>query len=380
MAEKTFCLLTGSTGQVGQYLLKDLLLDQKPLAVLVRKKNGVSSAERIQFLLDQWQEITKQQLPMPVCLEGDTSLPGFGLSLEDRHWVRDHCDTLFHNAASVEFNSLRTGTTWNNNFTSALQALDVCRDHAISHLVFVSTAYVCGNRQGVVYEDDLDCGQGFRNEYEQSKLDAEHVVKQSKVTDCVTVLRPGVVVGDYTTGRTVAYQSFYRFVQFTSILADSACRNELGRWRHQVRLAMDGSERRNFVTVDWLSRAAVSIINDPRCHGKTFHLTPARPTNSQAIEQALQEYFRYDGVSFVGKSGVSRLDQSEEERKFYEFLEDYREYFDDEPIFDRTNTDSAELNFPEPEIDVPCMIRLIDFAVRDRFGKRRKRFLEQSVR
>ena len=43
----------------------------------------------------------------------------------------------------------------------------------------VSTAYVAGDADGLFTEADLDVGQGFRNTYEQTKLEAERLVPRA---------------------------------------------------------------------------------------------------------------------------------------------------------------------------------------------------------
>jgi nucleoside-diphosphate-sugar epimerase len=147
------------------------------------------------------------------------------------------------------------------------------------------------------FEDELDCGQTFRNEYEQSKFEAERMIRQAGGGTTVTVLRPGIVVGDHTSGYTHAFHSFYQYVRFTWMLANTAEKDLRGRY---VRLTLSGGERRNLVCVDWVSAVMTRIAQDPACRGRTFHVTPQRPVTTNEIEQALQLHFKYDGVQFVG--------------------------------------------------------------------------------
>ncbi len=371
MSQSDYTLLTGVTGQIGRYLLRDLLQQQRPLAVLVRSQGELSAQQRVSRLIDEWESILGQSLPSPICLEGDTTLPGFGLSPRDQHWVQDHCSTLLHNAASVEFQS-SGGETWQNNVQSAQRTWEVCRENKLDHLVFVSTAYVAGRRTDVVYEDQLDCGQTFRNEYEHSKFEAERTIRAASDIDCVTVLRPAIVVGDSQTGYTHSYHSFYQFALFTWMFANSADKDATGRWKHNVRLTLSGKELRNLVCLDWVSAAMTAIVKDSQCWGKTFHLTPKRPTQVNQIEKALQQFFNYDGVEYVGNQSIDLNLGSTEEKRFYEYLSGYSEYWENDPRFDRTNTDAATVHIPEPDVNIQCMQRLINYAVRTRFGRQSK--------
>ena len=63
-----------------------------------------------------------------------------------------------------------------------------------------STAQVSGARSGVILEEELDCGQRFRNVYEETKFRAERMVRDAARRLPITILRPGIIVGDSKTG------------------------------------------------------------------------------------------------------------------------------------------------------------------------------------
>ncbi len=364
-----YILLTGATGQIGRYLLRDLLLKGQSLAVLVRPSGDASARQRIVEIVEQWEKELGQSLPLPVCLEGDTNREFFGLNLHDRLWVKENCGTLLHNAASVAFGG-NNGHTWDNNLAGAQRALDVCRLGRIDHLVYVSTAYVCGRHNRTFYEDHLQVGQSFRNEYEHSKFAAETLIRDAGIPDMLTVLRPGIVVGDHDTGYSTTFHSFYRYVQFTSLLANLVSRDDRGRWKNNVRINLSGHEKRNFVTVDWVSAAMAAIVLDAKWHGRTYHLTPSQPTVAHEIEEALERFFQYEGVRFVGQTGFDAAKSTSEEQRFYEYIAEYNDYWQDDPVFDRRNTNQATESILEQRIDTDCLVRLIEFAVRNDFGRR----------
>lgn len=372
MRDRKFVLLTGATGQIGRYLTRDLLLQDRPFAVLIRGRGGLSAQQRLQKLIDGWNSSGKYSLPMPECIEGDTAQDGFGLQQRDREWLYDHCDTMLHCAASVDFNGGYSKDTWNNNVTSARNTVEVCGDAKIHHLAFVSTAYVCGVRDGTVYENELECGQEFRNEYEHSKFESERIVRAG-FPGCVTMLRPAIVVGDYLTGQSQAFHSFYRAANFTRSFASGADKDALGHWNHDVRLTLHGNEISNLVSVDWVSAAMIGILGNQDCFGKTFHLTPKHPTTYLEIETALQLSFNYSGVRFVGDEPINLHEGSPEERRFYEYMDEYSGYWGSDPSFDRTQTDAATAHLQENRIDVDCLVRLIAYAVQAKFGKTRRR-------
>ena len=73
-----------------------------------------------------------------------------------------------------------------------------CRQ--LRRLCHYSTASVSGKRQGVIMETELDEGQSFRNAYEETKLAAERLVRAELGRLPITILRPGIIVGDSRSG------------------------------------------------------------------------------------------------------------------------------------------------------------------------------------
>ena len=208
-------LLTGATGLVGQYLVRDLLLAGASLAVLIRPQGSASAVGRLEQLLARWDRELGRPLPRPVCIEGDISQPGLGLTQEAREWVSQNCRSLMHNAASLTFfGKDRAQEPWLSNLTGVNNVLDFCRHNGPRELHHVSTAYVCGRRPGPVLEEEVDLGQELRNDYEQSKLEAELAVRSADFFDRLTVYRPAIIVGDSRTGFTSTYHGLYSYLQF----------------------------------------------------------------------------------------------------------------------------------------------------------------------
>ena len=196
-----YTLLTGATGLVGRYLVRDLLLNEHNLAVVVRPSKRQTPVERMEEILQHWEKELGRALPRPVVLSGNICDPGFGFSDEDAAWVRQHCDSIIHSAAILEFYGKdRAGEPWRTNLDGTRHMIALCRDLQIHDINYVSTAYVAGIQEGVVIkEDSLSAGQTFRNDYEESKFLAESLVREIDFTDKVTVYRPAVIAGDSRT-------------------------------------------------------------------------------------------------------------------------------------------------------------------------------------
>ena len=362
-------LLTGATGLVGRYLLGDLRARGIPVAALVRPRGAETAAARLGRVLAAGEGVAGTG-PPPVCLEGDVTAPGLGLSAAQGDWVGRHCGRVLHAAASLNFRGPGPGgEPRRTNLEGTRNVLDFCRWAGVREFHHVSTAYVCGLREGPVREDEPAGGRGFRNDYERSKAEAEAEVRAAGFLDRPTVYRPAVVVGDSRSGFTSTYHGIYAYLQFVDVLRRHAVPGPDGRWTLPVRLNLTGDERRNLVPVDWVSAAIAELVCDPRSHGRTYHLAPDRPVSVREIEAAAADAFNYRGPTFVGPRGLPAGGLNETEERFYEAVGLYQPYWSGEPEFDRANALGALSHLPCPVLDRPMLRRLIDYAVRDRWGK-----------
>jgi long-chain acyl-CoA synthetase len=131
---------------------------------------------------------------------------------------------------------------------------------------------VAGTHRGTYTERDVDLGQGFRNPYEQSKFEAEHIVRERSGSAPVQILRPSIVVGDSQTGWTPAFNVLYwplrAFARGTYPVLPA-------RRRAPV----------DVVPVDFVADAVLALAGRP---GTTYHLTsgPEASSVGEVIELA----------------------------------------------------------------------------------------------
>ncbi len=97
-------------------------------------------------------------------------------------------------------------------------------------------------------------------------------------------------------------------------------------------------------------------------------MTPERANSSREILNGISKYFELAGIQFVGGQEIPVEEQNDIERMFYDYVQTFESYWEDEPVFDRRNTDrvlGSEL--PTPPVDEACLHRLINFAVANCF-------------
>jgi len=328
---------------------------------------------RIEAILQMWEQQLGKSLPRPVCLEGDIAEPGLGLTQSDRQWIKDNCDRAIHNAAVLTFHGADpNGDPWRTNVNGTRNVLDACRELDISDLHYVSTAYVSGTRQGVIREDELDCGQDFRNDYEHSKLLAEKMVREADFLRHVTVYRPAVIAGDSKTGYTNTYHGVYTYLKLFSVIVWNLEPEPDGRRYTPLRLNMNGDERRNVVPADWVSAVLCRLIETPEARGGTYHLAPEAPMTPRDLIEAAYTYYNSYGVQFCGQQAASDFDRGPLADLSQDHWSIYQAYEATDPTFDTANMRRFAADIPCPKIDQAMLHRFWKYGEADRWGKRRE--------
>ncbi|HEY7331294.1 MAG TPA: SDR family oxidoreductase [Gemmataceae bacterium] len=355
--------LTGATGLLGRYLLRDLLASGRPVGVLIRDSSSASATERLAELQSFCEESLRRSLPRPVLLQGDLRRPGLGLGAGERHWLTRNARAVIHSAAYVSYQPTLDGEPWQTNVLSTRGLLELCQSLGITQIHHLSTAFVCGDRRGLVREDELDCGGGSKNAYERSKFAAEELARQFPGIRA-TIYRPSVIVGDSGTGYTCTYHHFYRFLELAVRLSSRPQRVSL-------RLPLTGTETQNIVPVDWVSRALLALVDRPRWHGRTYHLTAWESVRLDEIKNILSELLPLEGVEWVGPAGLP--DPTPLEQLVLEQFQDYWGYLYSNLEFDCRNTRQTLPDLPPPRFDRELVARLLKFAQADNWGRQRGR-------
>src|SRR5919197_476730 len=255
---------------------------------LVAKVLEQSSGDRIVALVEP--RFAEQAQAAAAELAGDRIevLPGdIGdrrLGLDDGTYARLTKEvTSAHHLAAIYDLAVPLETAQRVNVEGTGNVLDLCdRCDKLERLNYVSTAYVAGDRRGVVYEHELTLGQGFKNHYESTKFQAEVWVRAAMHRVPTTIYRPAIVVGDSRTGETQKFDGPYYMLR---TIARSARDNmpipQFGR----------SSAPFNCVPVDFVVEAMVVAADAPEALGATLHLVdPAPVTAAEVAEMFSREY------------------------------------------------------------------------------------------
>ncbi len=374
-----YVFLTGGTGLLGSYLIRDLLRAGVKPAVLVRGTRFESAVSRIENLVAHWEKHAGHALPRPVVLEGDLSQPGLGLSSEAAKWAAENCRRVLHNAASLTFHAdSPQDEPWRSNLHGTRHVLEFARKAKIREFHHVSTAYVCGLRQDLVLESELDVGQQHGNDYEVSKFQSEQLVREADFLDSVTVYRPAIILGDSQTGYSTTFHGFYVPLKLVSTLLTRASvpgitpegMTEIIKMvseRLREILQLEGHERKNLVPVDWCSQVISEIFLKPEHHRKTYHLTPGNKTTVRMIQDVMEEIF-LEKMDYESKHSPDSIDWDLFLKSFVDGMTVYRAYWKDDPAFDQKNLTAALPHLPCPEMDKTVIRRMCRYAIESNFG------------
>ena len=185
-AKDKVVILTGGTGSFGRFLTQDLLRHGTHVIMLVRADSGESARKRV--------EAINGKLPKNVeVYKSDLTTEKIGLSAEDYSNLKDRTTHILHAAASIRFNlPLEVARAHNVKTTeNIIEFAKVCSN--LIRFGFVSSALVAGNRTGLIKEEEFAHNAGFKNTYEQSKYEAEALVRSCVGNLPVVIFRPPLI-------------------------------------------------------------------------------------------------------------------------------------------------------------------------------------------
>lgn len=271
-------LLTGATGFLGAHIVFRLIKEtDHDIIALVRAGDKETAIRRLSRAWWDWPELAHAIGGRVRVIMGNVSEPRLGVSEADYNHLVGTTTHIIHTAADLRLEApieeLRkanvTGTA------NVLQlAHEVHRDHGLSRLSHVSTAYVAGGRTGAVAEDSLSDACGFYSKYELSKFEGEQLVQQAKGQLPVSVFRPGQVVGDSQTGAIKTFNTLYFPLR-------------LYLTKRPTIIPISPLVRVNMVPVDYVADAITRLTFVPEAAGQNFHLVvpwEKLPTAGEVIE------------------------------------------------------------------------------------------------
>ncbi len=252
--------VTGGTGFIGKRLLRRLLQRDGDLVyVLMRKPAPEVVAEFKAFFGEDGERVA------PV--EGDISKPDLGVSAKDVRRLRGKIDRFFHLAAVYDLAADPEKVVAANvaGVANALAFAKVIKAGCFHH---VSSIAAAGLYDGVFREDMFEEARRLDHPYFSSKHRGEALVRAETAIPW-RIYRPGIVVGNSTTGEIDKIDGPYYFFKLIQKL-----REAVPSWVPMI--GLEGG-RINVVPVDFVVAAMDHLAHLDGLNGRTFHLTDPNP-------------------------------------------------------------------------------------------------------
>jgi thioester reductase-like protein len=274
---------TGFPGFIGRRLVRSLLENDADARVAALVEPRFAPAARAAA-----HEIDEGRIEI---LEGD--IADRRLGLPDDAYERLTADTtVAYHLAAIYNLAVPLEIAQAVNVEGTGNVLELCaRCQKLERLNYVSTAYVAGDRKGVVYEHELTLGQGFKNHYESTKFQAELWVREWMDRVPTTIYRPAIVIGDSRTGETQKFDGpYYMLRTIARATHDNLPIAQFGR----------SSAPFNCVPIDFIVDAMVAAATDPESLNATLHLVDPEPVTAAEVADIFSR-------EYAGKSPSLRI-------------------------------------------------------------------------
>ncbi len=355
-------LLTGATGLLGRYILRELLTcKNNSIFILVRPLKGFSAEERfrqvLQYLFIDVKDFKKYHKYVTL-LEGDHLSPNFGLTNKEFNNLKNNVAEIYHSAALAEFRQPLERVRQVNVYgtLNVLNFANQCPN--LNKLNHVSTAFIAGNFKGLFLEDHLNVKQKFNNTYEQSKFEAEILLnklmnkhrKGNRKFDIV-IYRPSIVVGELKNGKTCNFRMFYQ--PFRSL--------SKGVFK---KIPLNINTVLNLIPPEEAARKIVDISRRVKQDG-TYHILGSPAVPVVRLMELASDYFKFKLPKFVP---IEKFDFNELTPLQRVILEPYFPYFNFRALFDYQNTVRVlRAEAGGGKIDDKFIKRLFRYAKQERF-------------
>jgi fatty acid CoA ligase FadD9 len=271
------CLLTGCTGFLGAWVLKDILENTDwRVTCLVRAGSDEQASERLREALRRTDSDDPAGRVEPVL--GDLSEPRLGFGNEKWPALVGGIDVVLHCGATVNwldsYSKLRAA-----NFSGTLEVLRFCTTQRLKPLHYVSSIGVAGHYESQMVQDAY---LSHLNGYSLTKYAAECVVGRamSEHKLPISISRPGMITGHSVSGDSNREDFVARYLLGLSALKATP---EIG----------DEQAALDMTPVDYVAASVAALcqmtMTQPSSLGKVYHLVNPRPVLYREIHSTVRE-------------------------------------------------------------------------------------------
>lgn len=287
LENKSGVLVTGASGFLGGYLVKELLeRSQNYIVCLIRpdEKNtgSVRLMENLYFLFGK-DVVETWPLERIIAAEGDLEKEKFGFSEDVYNMLLERIDSVFHAAAMLwHFGKMEQFLRVNVQGTENLLAF--CSTGSPKKMNHISTLAVsgrrCDNPENLFSEKDFHENMKCPNVYVETKHEAEKRLRPAMLAgQDVRIFRPGFIMGDSKTGRFKKH-----------ITSDAQYLHLQGHIFMRTAPPLYDDDFMDLTPIDYAAAAIVYIALEPDTPAGVYHVCNPEPILKTKIWDVIREY------------------------------------------------------------------------------------------
>ncbi|EJL20546.1 amino acid adenylation enzyme/thioester reductase family protein,thioester reductase-like protein [Brevibacillus sp. BC25] len=271
-------LLTGATGFLGAFLLRDLLqMTDADIYCLVRASDEEEGMARLRKTLELYELWNEEQAHRIIPVIGDLAQPRLNLSDDQFSELAEKVDVVYHNGALVNF-VYPYAALKKANVKGTEEILRLAAAKKTKPVHFVSTIFTFASEETeesmAFREEDMpENSRVLTSGYTQSKWVAEHLVNLARERGIpAAIYRCGRMTGDSETG---------------------ACQKDDLMWRIAAGIidlgkAPDMSGDLDMMPVDFASKGIVHLSMTEQSLSENFHLLNPNSTDYEDLISAIE--------------------------------------------------------------------------------------------
>jgi len=341
---------TGFPGFISNQLIRELLDTDADFSKLVAivLPSQIEKAQNERNRIIQEFHLSEEQF---LFVTGDISKKGLNLLKYESVFEKTDITHVFHLAAiydlavpkEIAYSVNVEGTRNMNEFVKTLPNL--------KRYTYFSTAYVAGRREGNLYENELIRPEAFKNFYEETKYEAEVLVRSLMDEMPVTIIRPGIVKGNTSTGETIKFDGPYFILNFLDKV----------RLLPIIPYITKSVCVINLVPIDYIIKATSYLSLNDKGVGKTYHLTDPKPyTVTEVYRMFTNMYNGKEPKGYIPFVLTKSMLKIKPVRKYFGVEVESLDYFSWKGYFDCTNAqtdlEGSGIQCPDFKDGIPPMI------------------------
>lgn len=295
--------ITGTTGFMGSYFLYHLLQHSEDnIICLARNTTKFSAKTRV---LQQLYKIHESFCNVKIhdvdieikikkrlqILSGDITQKNLGLI---KNFAKSAIKEFWHIAANVQFCESVKDEILKVNFEGGKNVLQFVKDNKIAVLNYISTAYVAGQKTGLVNEtSDFDLFPA-NNIYEESKrlIEKEILTANRNGEFNFRIFRPSIIIGHSKTCQPDPSKGgLYGFLTLANSLKKRFETCHPGYFKKNgIRLHANGISSLSMITVDYVADMIFNIANSAASLNKIYHVSSDNNTMLNELSSIINQF------------------------------------------------------------------------------------------